>query len=171
MLGDYRMPGNFTIEDIRKIRQLTGAGLTDIKKSLQETGDFDEALKAMQVKGLSKAAQREERSTQAGIIQSYIHDQRIGVLVEVQCETDFVARSEEFISFVKDLALQVAASNPTSLKAEESDKMSQPDSYLLSQEFIKDPKITINDLLQAQIAKLGENIVIARFVRFELGNK
>ena len=180
------MQNNFTIDDIKKIRELTGVGLTDAKKALEESGSFEAALKAMRAKGLSKAAGREEKITQAGVIRSYVHDGRIGVLVEVSCETDFAAKNENFLNFVKDLCLQVAACKPTYLRLEDmnNDRHSEMNNHaesdldakelaeqhcLLSQNFIKDPKLTIQDLLQTQIAKLGENIIIVRFVRFELG--
>ena len=101
------------VEEIRRLRELTGVGITDAKKALVETdGDFDKALKAMRKKGLTKAEKRGEREARAGLIGAYNHDGRIGVLVEVNCETDFVARNEIFTNLVKDLCMQVAASSP-----------------------------------------------------------
>src|SRR5512141_3100181 len=101
------------IEDIKRLKNLTGVGLTDAKKALEEVdGDFDKALEAMRKKGLTKAEKRGEREARAGLIGSYVHDGRIGVLVEVNCETDFVARNEIFTNLVKDLALHIAASEP-----------------------------------------------------------
>ncbi len=168
------MNNDFTIEDIKKIRELTGVGLADAKKALQENPSFDAALKAMRAKGLAKGAQRSERVTRSGVIHSYIHDGRIGVLIEVNCETDFVAKNEDFLNFVNDLALQITATNPLylALKDSELGKVSEQtdEEYLLNQRFFKNPEVSIHDLLQTLIAKLGENIVIARFVRFELGD-
>jgi elongation factor Ts len=101
------------IEEIKRLRELTGVGMTDAKKALDEVdGDFDKALAAMRKKGLTKAEKRGEREARAGVIGSYLHDGRIGVLVEVNCETDFVARNELFTGLVKDLAMHIAASNP-----------------------------------------------------------
>ena len=168
------MNNDFTIDDIKKIRELTGVGLTDVKKALQENSSFEEALQAMRKKGLAKVAQRSEKVARSGIIHSYIHDGRIGVLIEVNCETDFVAKNEDFLNFVRDLTLQIAATNPLCLKEGNSEsketRNQQAEQSLLGQSFIKNPESTVNDLLQSQIAKLGENIVIARFVRFELGD-
>ncbi|MYB40177.1 elongation factor Ts [Candidatus Saccharibacteria bacterium] len=168
------MSGNFTIDDIKKLREMTGVGLTDAKKALEENGDFETALEAMKAKGLSKAAARSAREATAGIVTSYIHDGRIGVLIEVNCETEFVAKNEQFLGLVRDLALQIAACDPAYISpqdvppSEATDPGHPPD--LLSQAFIKDLKTTIGDLLQAKIAQLGENIVVSRFSRFELGN-
>ncbi len=171
---NYQMNNNFTIDDIKKIRELTGVGLTDAKKALQENSSFEKALQAMRKKGLAKVAQRSEKVARSGIIHSYIHDGRIGVLIEVNCETDFVAKNEDFLNFVRDLALQIAATNPFCLKEGNPEskeaRNQQAEQSLLGQSFIKNPELTVNDLLQSQIAKLGENIVIARFVRFELGD-
>src|SRR3989337_3987414 len=104
---------DISIEDIKRLKSLTGVGLTDAKQALQEVnGDFDKALEAMRKKGLTKAEKRGEREARAGIIGSYVHDGRIGVLLEVNCETDFVARNENFVQIVKDLTLHIAASAP-----------------------------------------------------------
>jgi elongation factor Ts len=101
------------IEEIKRLRELTGVGMTDAKKALDEAdGDFDKALAAMRKKGLTKAEKRGEREARAGVIGSYLHDNRIGVLVEINCETDFVARNEIFTNLVKDIAMHIAASNP-----------------------------------------------------------
>src|SRR5215207_7776728 len=101
------------IEDIKRLKSLTGVGLTDAKAALEETkGDFDKALEAMRKKGLTKAEKRGEREARAGLVGTYNHDGRIGVLVEVNCETDFVARNDIFVDLVKDLAMHIAASNP-----------------------------------------------------------
>lgn len=104
---------SFTVEDIKKLKDLTGVGLTDAREALREAkGDFDKALEAMRKKGLTKAEKRGDRETRSGVIDSYIHDGRIGVLVEVNCETDFVARTDEFKELAHEIALQVAAMNP-----------------------------------------------------------
>jgi len=107
------------INEIKRLRSLTGVGITDAKKALVESdGDFDKALDAMRKKGMTKADKRSERETRAGVIGTYNHDNRIGVLVEVNCETDFVARNEMFTTLVKDLAMHIAASNPEYVSAE-----------------------------------------------------
>jgi len=147
-----------SIEDIKKLRELTGAGLTDAKQALVAAGgDFDKAASAMRKKGFDKAAKRSERAAGAGLVGSYVHDGRIGVLVEVNCETDFVAKTDEFKELVKDLCLHVAASDPADVKE------------LLEQPFIKDLDITVGDYVKQHIAKLGENIVVRRFSRLALG--
>lgn len=146
------------IEQIKRLRKLTGAGITDAKKALVETGgNFDSALAAMRAKGLTKAEKRAEREARAGLIGTYSHDGRIGVLVEVNCETDFVAKTDEFKELVKDLCLHICSMNPKDKKE------------LLQQPYCKEPGITVDDYVKQHIAKLGENIVIKRFSRFELG--
>jgi len=108
------------IKEVRRLKELTGVGLTDAKKALEEAGgDFDKALAAMRKKGLTKAEKRGEREARAGLVGTYNHDGRIGVLVEVNCETDFVARNEIFVDMVKDLAMHIAAANPQYVSAEE----------------------------------------------------
>ena len=191
------------VEDIKRLRELTGVGITDAKKALVETdGDFDKALEAMRKKGLTKAEKRGEREARAGVIGTYNHDGRIGVLVEVNCETDFVARNEIFTDLVKDLSMHVAASAPiyvgvedvpvddqAKIKAEFTDKAKADgkpaemidkivegmvkkhfaERCLLDQAFIKNPDQTVGDLVKEHIAKLGENIVVRRISRFQLG--
>jgi elongation factor Ts len=111
---------DISIEEIRRLRELTGVGITDAKKALVDAnGDFDEALEAMRKKGLTKAEKRGEREARAGVIGTYNHDNRIGVIVEVNCETDFVARNEIFTNLVKDIAMHVAASSPEYVSIEE----------------------------------------------------
>ncbi len=147
-----------SIDDIRKLREITGVGMTDAKKALLEVGgDFDKALEEMKQKGLAKAGKRAEREARSGLIGSYVHDGKIGVLVEVNCETDFVAKTDEFKDLVKDLCLHVAASDPSDVKE------------LLEQEFVKDPSKSIDQYIKEHIAKLGENVVVARFSRIVLG--
>lgn len=194
---------NISIDDIKRLRELTGVGITDAKKALVETdGDFDKALEAMRKKGLTKAEKRGEREARAGVIGTYNHDSRIGVLVEVNCETDFVARNEIFTELVKDLSMHVAASAPQyiseddipvqerdKVKAELSEKAKSEgkpaemldkivegmmkkhfaERCLLDQPFIKNPDQTVGQLVKEHIAKLGENIVVRRMSRFQLG--
>src|SRR3989338_4263948 len=149
---------DISVEEIRKLRELTGVGITDAKKALVEAnGDFDKALAAMRKKGLTKAEKSSQREARAGVIGSYVHDGRIGVLVEVNCETDFVARNELFTNLVKDLTLHIAASEPKDVKK------------LLEQPFVKNPDQTAGDYVKEHIAKLGENIVVRRIVRMALG--
>jgi len=146
------------IESIKRLRELTGVGITDAKQALTDAGgNFDKALEQMRQKGLTKAEKRGEREARSGLIGSYVHDGRIGVLVEVNCETDFVAKTDEFKELVKDLTLHIAASDPADVPA------------LLEQEFIKDPAKTVGDIVKEANAKLGENIVVRRLARFELG--
>jgi elongation factor Ts len=112
-----------TIEEIKRLRSLTGVGITDAKKALVDSdGDFDKALDAMRKKGLTKADKRSEREARAGVVSTYNHDNRIGVVLEVNCETDFVARNELFTNMVKDLAMHIAASNPVYVSVDEVDK-------------------------------------------------
>lgn len=149
-----------SIEDVKKLRELTGVGITDAKKALVEAkGNFDAALTAMRQKGFDKAIKRAEREASAGLIGSYSHDGRIGVLVEVNCETDFVAKTDEFKELVKDLTLHIAASEPKDV----IDLMDQP--------FVKNPEISVGDYIKEHIAKLGENIVVRRFSRLALGEE
>ena len=146
------------ISQVKRLRELTGVGITDAKAALVEAGgDFDKALAAMRKAGLTKADKRSEREARAGVIASYVHDGRIGVLVEVNCETDFVAKTDEFKELVKDLCLHIAASEP------------ETETELLQQPFIKNPEITVADYVKEHIAKLGENIVVRRFARMALG--
>jgi elongation factor Ts len=149
---------DISIDEIKRLRQLTGVGITDAKKALQDAGgDFDKALEEMRQKGLTKAEKRGEREARSGLIGSYVHDGRIGVLVEVNCETDFVAKTDEFKELVKDLTLHIAASEP------------KDETELLEQPFVKDPGKTVGDVVKEANAKLGENIVVRRFSRLALG--
>jgi elongation factor Ts len=149
---------DISIDEIKKLREQTGVGITDAKKALVEAeGDFDKALAAMRKKGFDKAIKRGDREASAGLVGTYSHDGRIGVVVEVNCETDFVAKTDEFKELVKDLCLHIAASAPKDAKE------------LEGQEFVKDPSITVGDYVKQHIAKLGENIVVRRFSRLALG--
>ena len=164
------MAYQFTIEDIKKIRSLTGVGLTDAKKALQASDSFDAALEMMRAKGLDKVNQRQDRETQAGVIHSYIHDARIGVLLEVNCETEFVAKNADFLDLVKDLALQITATDPLYIKPENISEESPQalERCLWNQDFIKDQQISVGEMVETRMARLGEKIVLSRFVRFSL---
>lgn len=196
---------------VKELREMTGSGMMDCKKALTETnGDFDKAVDFLREKGLAGAQKKSGRIAAEGIVESYIHGGRIGVLIEVNSETDFVAKNEEFKSFVKDMAMQVAASKPRYVTKEEvpqedidkeraflihqammeneGKNMDEAKSRmiaekkvegrmekfyeeycLLDQPFIREPKMTVNEILTNLIAKIGENIKIRRFVRFEVG--
>lgn len=189
---------------VKELREKTGAGMMDCKKALTEAnGDMEKAVKLLREKGLAAAAKKASRIATEGLVEAYIHGGgRIGVLVEVNCETDFVAKNEDFKNFVKEIAMQIAAAKPLYVRREEVpqeeidrekeilrnqalnegkpehivDKMVQGriDKYfkeicLLEQPYIKDPDKTVEQLLKEQIAKIGENISIRRFSRFELG--
>ena len=160
--------------DVKELRELTGAGMLDCKKALDETaGDFAKAVALLKQRGYDAAAKRSERATAEGMIVSYIHhNNRYGSLVEVNCESDFVARTDDFRGLVQELALHVAGANPLYLSPEDIPAGSDLDPKevcLLLQPFIKDESRTIQDLVTDTIGKTGENIRIRRFARFELG--
>ena len=173
------------LEAIKGLREKTGASIGDVKSALEASGgDEAKALAALREKGFEIAKQKAERSARQGRIESYIHhDGRVGAIVEVNCETDFVARLPEFQQFCKDLAMQVTATNPTCLKKEElssaqledAKKLGKPaeelarEACLLEQLLIKDQGQTVGQSLTSLIAKTGENIVIRRFARFIVG--
>jgi elongation factor Ts len=189
---------------VKELREKTGAGILDCQKALQETGDdIEKAVDYLRQKGLAAAQKKSGRETNQGLIHAYIHmGGKIGVLIEVNCETDFVARNDEFKAFVNDLALQVAAAKPAYVKREDIPKdvvekeraiyegqakeMGKPpaawpkivdgklekfyqESCLMEQAFIKDPAVMVKDLLAQKIAKIGENMNIRRFTRYQLG--
>ncbi|HOB87635.1 MAG TPA: translation elongation factor Ts, partial [Bacillota bacterium] len=189
---------------VKALRDKVGVGMMDCKKALQEAGgDMEKAIKILREKGLAAAAKRAGRVAAQGVVDSYIHlGGKVGVLVEVNCETDFVARNEEFRSFVRDICLQVAAANPRFVSREEvPEELLQEEreilrkqalnegkpekvvekivegrlekfykeNCLLEQPYIRDQEVTIKDLLANLVAKIGENIVIRRFARFEVG--
>jgi elongation factor Ts len=195
---------DITAQMVKEIRDRTGAPFIDCKKALEEvSGDFDKAIEILKIKGVAKAAKKVGRETPEGTITSYIHaGGKIGVLVEINCETDFVARNDEFQAFAKEVAMQIAAGNPRYVSREYipedelakekeilkaqviesgkpaniADKIAEgkiekfyEEVCLLDQVYIRDSKLKINDLLQALIAKIGENIKVRRFVRFQLG--
>ena len=189
---------------VKELREKTGAGILDCQKALQETGDdIEKAIDYLRQKGLAAAQKKSGRETNQGLIHAYIHmGGKIGVLIEVNCETDFVARNEEFKAFVNDLALQVAAAKPSYVKRDDIPKeivdkertiyegqakeMGKPpaawpkivdgkvekffqESCLMEQAFIKDPAVMVKDLLAQKISKIGENMNIRRFTRYQLG--
>ncbi len=189
---------------VKELREKTGAGILDCQKALSENGNsIEKAIDYLRQKGLAAAQKKAGRETNQGLVHAYIHaGGKIGVLIEVNCETDFVARNDDFKTFVNDLALQVAASSPSYVRREEipadivtkersiyegqAKEMGKPpaawpkiiegklekffqENCLLEQSFIKDPSVTVKDLLAQQIAKIGENMNIRRFTRYQLG--
>jgi len=196
------MNTKITADSVRQLREITNAGMMDCKKALEATGGNLEAAETwLRKQGVATAQKKSSRTTKEGLIASYIHaGGKVGVLIEVNCETDFVARNETFREFVKDITLQIAAANPLAITREQIDpaliqkekaiaaeqfKDKPPAAVekivagkiekfytthcLLEQPFIKDPNITIKDLLTQKIAQIGENIVIKRFTRYQLG--
>jgi elongation factor Ts len=162
-------------EDVKKLRDLTGAGIMDCKRALEEAGgDMDKAVAILREKGVARAEKRADRATGQGLVESYIHaGGRIGVLVEVNCETDFVARTDDFKTLAHDIAMQVAGI-PTTLVINEEDlppdaEGTVEETVLMKQPFIRDGSRTIESLVKDAIAKTGENIQIRRFARYELG--
>ena len=194
------------METVRKLREQTGIGIMECKKALEESGgNVEKAVEILRKKGYEKAKSKSSRATNQGVINSYIHsNNRIGVILEVGCETDFVAKNEDFIRFAKDVAMQIAAMNPEyissdGIPAEVLDKEKEivreqlknsgkpaniidnivegklkkfySEVCLLDQTFFKDDKFTIESLLTEMIHKIGENIVIKRFTRYEVGEE
>ncbi len=148
-----------SIDQIKKLREITGAGVMDCRKALVETkGDGKKAEDLLKKWGIEKSEKKADRETKAGIIDSYIHGGKAGVLLELLCETDFVAKTADFKNLSHELCLQIASMNPKDVKT------------LLSQEYIRDPKIIIRDLIKQTIGKLGENISVSRFTRYQLGS-
>ena len=191
---------NISIEEIKKLKELSGVGLTDAKNALVEAnGDFDKALEAMRKKGLTKAEKRGDRETREGLVEAYVHDGRIGAIVELNCETSFVAKTDEFKDLAHKLAMQVASMNPLYVSAEDipaeakaakqkeleenfkgPEKMKAQiiegqlnkafaDKVLLAQPYILDDTKTVEAFIKESIAKTGENITIRQFKRIELG--
>jgi len=163
-------------DDIRRLREETGAGIMDCKRALEEAaGDFERAKAILHARGIAQAEKRSGRSAKQGIVESYIHaGGRIGVIVELNCETDFVARTDDFKALAHDLAMQVAATSPLVVREEDLPEgaVGEPgELVLLKQPFIKDPSRNIADLVRDIIAKTGENIIVRRFARFELGGE
>lgn len=189
---------------VKELREATGSGIMDCKRVLAEAeGDYDKAVDLLRKKGLAKAAKRAGRSTSEGVIYSYIHTgAKLGVLLEVNCESDFVAKTDDFQEFAKNIAMHIAAANPIGLNPEDVDpaviekereifralmlKEGKPENMidkivdgkvekfykevcLMSQMYVKDPQKTITEVLKETIGKIGENIQIRRFVRFQIG--
>lgn len=189
--------------DVKELRERTGAGMLDCRNALVETdGNIDKAIDFLREKGLASAAKKASRVAAEGLVEAYIHGGRIGAIVEVNSETDYVAKNEEFIEFVRDVAMQIAAVNPKYVSRDDvpEEEVEQEREILrqqalnegkpehiveqmiegrlnkffesiclLDQKFIKDSDITVQDLLNQKISKIGENIVIRRFERFEVG--
>ncbi|HBQ50701.1 translation elongation factor Ts [Candidatus Daviesbacteria bacterium RIFCSPLOWO2_01_FULL_38_10] len=146
------------VEDIKRLRQLTGAGIADCKEALSlSKGDMNKAKDILKKKGLDKASQKSDREVKTGLVEVYSHGGKVGVLVEVLCETDFVAKTEEFKFLAHELSLQVASMNPSSVEE------------LLKQEYIRDNSMIIDQLIKSVVGKLGENIQVGRFERIALG--
>ncbi len=191
---------------VKELRERTNAGMMDCKKALQECGgDMEKAVDYLRQKGLAVAAKRAGRATSEGVVQSYIHaGNKLGVMVEVNCETDFVAKTDQFIEFARNIAMHIAATNPLCIKREDApqdvldkereiyrnqalesgkpehivDKIVEgriekylKEICLLEQPYVKNPDLTIQDLLNELVAKMGENISIRRFVRYQVGEK
>jgi elongation factor Ts len=158
---------------VKELREKTGAGVMDCKKALQEAnGNFERAVVILREKGAMQLAKKLEREANQGIIDTYIHaGGRIGAMVELNCETDFVARTEDFRKLAHDIAMQVAAMSPRYVRAEEAPDGAEgvEEQTLLKQAFIRDPKLTIEQLIHEAVSKLGENIQVRGFVRFEVG--
>lgn len=192
------------IDAIKKLREKTNAGVVDCKKALKESdGDVDKAIDILRKRGVALATKKVGRQTKEGRVESYIHlGGKIGVLVEVDCESDFVARNDDFKAFVKSLAMQVAASNPIYvnkedvpaeavqketeiIKAQLVGKPAQAaekivegklakffeDACLMEQPFVKDPSLKVRDVVASKIGTIGENIIVRRFVRFQVGDE
>ena len=144
-------------DDVKNLREATGAGIMECKIALQDAkGDVEEAKKIIAEKGLLRAEKKSERKTGSGVLESYIHNGRVGVLLELRCETDFVTKTEDFKNLAHDLAMHIAAMNPENVEA------------LMVQPFVKDPSRTITDVVKQVIGKIGENMVVERFMRYEL---
>ena len=159
---------------IKELREKTGAGVIDCKKALLEAeGKLEKAAEILNQRGLALARKKADRTADQGIIEAYVHPGgQIAVLVELNCETDFVARTDEFKDLAHNLALQIAAMSPQFISPEDIPEKTDADpetACLLLQPFIKDPNKTVQDIITETIAKVGENIKIRRFVRFELG--
>ena len=191
---------------VKQLRDKTGAGIMDCKEALSEcNGDISKAVDFLRKKGLATAAKRAGKATTEGIIESYVHmDNKLGVLVEINCETDFVAKNEDFKEFAKNIAMHITATNPVSIRPEDVPKetidkekeiyraqvldMGKPEQIadkivdgkmkkffkencLMNQDYVRDSNITIEDLLNEMVAKIGENITIKRFARFKIGEE
>jgi elongation factor Ts len=200
------MMATISAATVKQLREKTGAGIMDCKEALSEcNGDISNAVDFLRKKGLATAAKRAGRATTEGIIESYIHmDSKLGVLVEINCETDFVAKNDDFKEFAKNIAMHITATNPVSIQPEDVPKeiidkekeiyraqvldMGKPEQIadkivdgkmkkyfsencLMNQAYVRDSNITIEDLLNEMVAKIGENITIKRFARFKIGEE
>lgn len=146
-----------SLDTLKKLRNETSSGVSDCRQALEDAnGNYDKAKKLLLERGLEKAAKKEGKETSQGIVESYVHQGKVGVLVEVRCETDFVARTDEYKNLAHEIALQVCSMNPKNVDE------------LLESPYIRDPKLTIADLVKQTVAKVGENITIAQFTRMEL---
>jgi elongation factor Ts len=161
---------DISVEDIKKLRAITGSGILDCRTALEEAeGDSSKAQAILRAKGLASAAKKATRDAGEGVVESYIHNgSRVGVLIELNCETDFVARTDEFRTLAHDIAMHVAAMDPGTVLAVEG---SEPETSLMNQSYVKDPSKTIQDLINDAIAKLGENVQVRRFTRFALSEE
>jgi elongation factor Ts len=150
-----------SMADIKKLREETGAGVMDAKKALTESnGDFEKAKEWVKQKGLARAEKKQDRETKEGYVASYVHNTgKVAAMVEIMCETDFVARNEEFRAMARDVAMQVVSMNPANVEE------------LLEMDFIKDPSNTIEALVKGLSGKIGEKFVVNRFVRYEVGQE
>lgn len=150
---------NYTANDVKRLREDTGAGMMDCKKALDEAnGDFEKAKEVVRQRGLALAEKKADRETKEGYIASYVHQtNKVAAMVEILCETDFVARNQEFQEMAKNVALHVVAMNPENV------------TELLAQPFVKNPEVTIEDLVKGVSGKIGEKFVVNRFVRYEVG--
>ncbi len=196
--------GNISASMVKELREKTGAGMMDCKEALSECdGDLEKAVDYLRRKGLAKAAKRAGRETAEGVVDAYIHmGGKIGVLVEVNCESDFVAKTDDFKEFVRNIAMQIAATNPAGIEPEDVPaevvekerqmyreqvlEMGKPENMvdkivegklkkfykeacLMDQAYVKDPNIAVRDYINETVAKIGENIKVRRFVRYQLG--
>jgi elongation factor Ts len=197
-------PLNITVDMVKRLREMTGAGILDCRKALEETGgDFEKAIDYLREKGLARAARKLERTAREGLVVAYVHPgNRVGVLLDLNCETDFVARTPEFQQLAHDLLLQIAATNPQYIRREDipaeilererqiylkaalnegkpshiAEKIAEnrlarfvQEVCLLEQLFVRDENRTVNERIMEVIARVGENIVVRRFARYELG--
>ena len=145
------------MEDVAKLRELTGAGVVECKKALDEAeGDFDRAKDIIFERGIARAEKKSERATGAGLLETYIHNGRVSVMLELRCETDFVARNEKFQVLAHDLAIHIAAMDPATVEE------------LYAQQYVKDPSMTVEELVKNLIGTIGENMKVEKFIRFEL---
>lgn len=150
---------NVSLEALKKLREETSAGVSDCRKALEEAGgDREEAKKLLLARGLEKASKKEGKVTHEGIIEAYVHAGKVGVLVDLRSETDFVASTDEFRALAHEIALQIAAMNPKTIEE------------LLESAYIRDPSVSISALIKFSIAKVGENITVAKFSRLAIGD-